>query len=354
MRRNLPTALLAAATAIVAAILVLVVVVPRGANAPAASPTPTPSPTVTATATSTVAASPTATVSPSATAATGRYVSVALAYSIETPPPWRRSVCTSGSFTQDGVFYANDVFVAVTAVDETGSDTGVPYPTVRVAVEGNPRGLSPRQWAEEGRTVGSGAGQVIEDATYAGRPAAKMSYPGTPLITYFVANGPRMFVVVPSPGPTPIDAGTQQTMVRIVESFRFLSDAELAAARTASPAPLAPRSPEALADAIAAAFAAKNADAMTDLLAPCVTTAAEQAGASFVSRERYVRDLRTAFASGLVVTVRPRPFEGDRASGALTVGSTWQDTRGTRERKLMLRRGENDRWEWHGTLERLF
>jgi hypothetical protein len=162
-----------------------------------------------------------------------------------------------------------------------------------------------------------------------------------------------MYVVVPEERSTS-DPAMRETMVRMVGSFRFLTEAELAAARSASPTPLPPRSPEALADALAAAFVAKNADAMVDLLATCVTTAAEQAGASFVSRDRYVRDLRTAFANGLVVTVRPRPFEGERASGALTIGSTWQDSRGTRERKLMLRRGDNDRWEWHGTLERLF
>jgi hypothetical protein len=353
MGRHLPTALAVAATALLAAILVVVVLAPRGTNAPASTATPTPS--ATATSTSTAAASQSPSASPSATvpAASGRYVSVALAYSIETPPPWRRSDCSSGSSTSQGTFNAFDVFVPVAAIDETGTDMGVAYPTVRVIVEDNPQRLTPRQWAEEGRSIGSTAGQRIEDVTFASRPAARKSYPNTPLAAYFVASATRMYVV-DALETQQSDAATRPTMVRMVDSFRFLSDAEVAAARTASPAPLPPRSPEALADAIAAAFAVKNADAMVDLLARCVSTAAEQAGSSFASRERYVRDLRTAFASGLVVTVRPRPFEGDRASGALTIGSTWQDSRFTRERKLMLRRGENERWEWQGTLERLF
>jgi hypothetical protein len=353
MRRNLPTPLVVVAAALLAALLVFVVVRPRGGDVPAASATPTPSATVTATSTAASSPSPSASPSAAATATSGRYVSAALAYSIETPPPWRRADCTSGSFTDQGIFHANDAFVPVAAIDETGTDTGTRYPTVRVEVEDNPQRLTPRQWAEEGRTIGSTAGQVIEEVTYAGRAAAKKSYPNTQLAAYFVANGTRMYVVAPME-TEPGDAATRQTMVRIVESFRFLSDAELAAARTGAPSPLPPRSPEALADAIAAALAAKNADATTDLLAACVTTGAEQAGGSFVSRERYVRDLRTAFANGLVVTVRPRPIDGDRASGSLTVGSTWQDPRTTRERKLMLRRGENERWEWQGTLERLF
>jgi hypothetical protein len=36
----------------------------------------------------------------------------------------------------------------------------------------------------------------------------------------------------------------------------------------------------------------------------------------------------------------------------VTIASTWQDPRGTKERKLVLSRGENDRWQWLGTIER--
>ena len=105
-----------------------------------------------------------------------------------------------------------------------------------------------------------------------------------------------------------------------------------------------------VADGIAAALSAKNVDALVEFAAPCLSTAGEQAGATTVSRAKYLDDLRAAFAGGLVVTVRPRPIDGDRATGNVTIGSTWQDSRGTRERKLMLRRGEKERWEWHGTI----
>lgn len=40
------------------------------------------------------------------------------------------------------------------------------------------------------------------------------------------------------------------------------------------------------------------------------------------------------------------------ATGNLAIGSTWQDSRRSIDRKLMLRRGESDRSEWHGMLER--
>src|SRR2546428_12785662 len=178
--------------------------------------------------------------------------------------------------------------------------------------------------------------------------------PGTgTLSTYFVANGGRMYVVNPF-FRTPPDAATQQTIVRMIESFRFLTEAEQAAARAALPTALPPRTPEQVVDGVAAAFTAKDAAALAGFLSACVTTGGENAGGSFVSREKYVDDLGAAFAAGLVVTVRPRPLDGDRASGNLTVASTWQDARGTKERKLMLRRGENDRWEWQGTIERFY
>lgn len=150
----------------------------------------------------------------------------------------------------------------------------------------------------------------------------------------------------------PLDGALEQAMGRIVGSFAFLTDAERVAARAALPTAGPPRTPEQVADGIAAAFAAKNVEALAPFAAPCISTAGEQAGVSTVSRERYLDDLRAAFAAGLVVTVRPRPIDGDRASRDLTIGSTWVDSRGTKDRKLMLRRGENDRWEWWGTLER--
>jgi hypothetical protein len=311
----------------------------------------TPSPTAPASTASVSVPSPTGSV------AAGRYASAGLGYSIETPAPWHRSSCSSAVVTQQGAAPASEEFVPVPARDETGTDIGSAYPILRVFVEGNPQSLSPRQWAEQGRTVGATAGERIEDVVYADRPAARkyVTLSGTPLYTYFVANGGRMYVVSPFAGIPP-DGVTQQAMLRMIESFRFLTDAELAAARAALPTPLPSRTPEQVVDGVAAALMAKNPDALTEFLSACVTTAVDQADGTFisrgfVSREKYVEDLRAAFAAGLVVTVQPRPLEGDRASGNLTALSTWRETI-TRERKLLLRHLENDRWELQGTLQR--
>lgn len=348
MRRTVPALLAVGALAIIGAILILAIALPRQAAAPTLTPSPSVTPTPTAS--PTVAASPSPSPAPAGPAS---YASAGLGYSIEMPPPWHRSICSPRIVTQQGDVPVEELFVSVSARDETGTDIGRAHPTVRVIVEANPQNLTPRQWAEQGRSVGAIAGERIEDVFYADRPAARKSVPGTPLARYFVANGGRMYVVAPGESPA-TDAATQQTMVRIIESFRFLTDTELSTARAALPTPLPPRTSEQVADGVAAAFVAKDADALAGFLSACPATAGEQAGASFVSREKYVSDLRAAFAAGLIVTVRPRPFEGDRATGNLRIASTWQDSRGTRERKLMLRSGENDRWEWDGTIERLF
>jgi hypothetical protein len=339
---------------LVVGIAVIVYVVAFSRQVALPSPSPTSSATATPSATPTLTPPPTPSPSPSPSPASARYVSAELGYSIEPMSPWHRSACMSGSFTQQGTFFANDVFVPVSVRDETGTDTGVAYPTVRVAVEDNPQKLTPRQWAEQGKTVGSTAGEKVEDVTFAGRPAAKKSVTTSPLATYFVANGTRMYVVVPQSGATAPDGATQQAMVTLVESFRFLTDAELGAARAAPTAiPRPPLSPEDLADRLAGALGNRDTSLLPDLLSSCVTIGVESGGASFVSREKYIEDLRTAFATALLsVMVRPRPFEGDRASGALTIGSTWRDSRGTRELKMLLHRVASDRWEWQGTLGR--
>ena len=355
--------LFAAAIAGIAAVVVLAVVLGRPATvaapsiAPSATAAPTASPTVVPTASPTATAASSPSLSATVAAATAsapplagvRYVSALLGYSIQLPPPWHRSACM-GPVTQQTPTPRGEVFWPVPVRDETGTDVGTGYPSINVLVEDNPQGLTPRQWAESGRSAGTSSGERIDDVTYADRPAARKAAPGA-VPTYFVAHAGRMYVITPGHFGPP-DAATQQTMVRIVESFRFLTPAEQAAARVALPTAAPPRTPEQVADGVAAAFVAKNADALAAFLSPCVSTAGENAGASFVSREKYVDDLRAAFAAGLVVTVQSRPFEGDRASGNLNIASRWQDPRRAIDRKLMLRRGENDRWEWHGTLER--
>ena len=335
----------------VTAVLVLAIMAGLGLrerNEVASSPSPTPTISAPVAATAPPAtATPGSTPSASPSPAGGRYVSALLGYSLELPPPWHRSAC-SGTVTQQTPTPMGEVFYGVAPRDWSGGDLGSQHPDVRVMAEENPQNLSPRQWAESGRS-GATLGERVEDVTYAGRPAARKSVPGG-APTYFVLDRGRMYVVGPGPQHA---ASPQPTVVRIIESFRFITEAEQAAARAALPTAPPARTPEQVADGVAAAFAAKNAGALAEFAAPCMAAFGEQAGGTTVSRERYLDDLRGAFAAGLVVTVRPRPIEGDRTRDFnVTIQSTWQDARGTVERKLMLRGGVNDRWEWHGTIER--
>lgn len=336
----------------VAAVLVLAVLASMGLrdrNDVAASPSPTAptSPVASAPASATASAVASAPTVPTTSPSSGRYASPGLGYSIETPGLWHKSICSAAVITPQATTPVGEEFVPVSARDETYTDIGPAYATLRIFVEANPRNLSPRQWAEQDRTI-SGR---IEDVTYAGRPAVRNPVTGTTLFTYVVANGGYIYKIDPSVRP-PLDPATEQALVRMIDSFRFLSEAEQAAARAAVPSPLPPRTPEQVADGVAAAMAAKNVDALVGFLASCVSTFGENAGGTTVSREKYVEDLRASFAGGLAVTVRPRPLDGDPASGRVTIASTWQDARGTKERKLTLTRGENDRWVWSGTIER--
>lgn len=341
----------AAALAAVLVVTLAAVVGLRERRDAAALPTPSPTPSASASpaATASATTAPSSTASPAASPLGVRYVSALLGYSVELPPPWHRSICND-AVTQQSPIPLGESYFGVLPRDFTASDIGSRHPSVQVLALENPQGLSPRQWVEAGRP-GAKVGARIEDTVYAGRPAVRSA--GT-VPTYLVEGRGRMYIVGPGPFG-PYEAAAEQTMLRIVESFRFITDAEQAAARAALPTAPPARTPEQVADGVAAAFAAKDTAALSPFLAPCMLTGGEQAGGTSVSREKYLDDLRAAFTSGLTVTVRARPIEGDRTGEYpnLTVSSTWQDARGTVERKLMLRRGVNDRWEWHGTIERL-
>jgi hypothetical protein len=317
-----------------------------------ATPAATPSPASSGTTTASTSPSPTASATPGAFSpqGPGRYISV-LGYAIDTPTPWHKTACAP-PIVQGGVVPGGELFVPVSVHDETTSDIGSAYTTLGVMAQPNPQNLTPRQWAQQDPT--GQAGEQIEDVTYAQRPAARkslpLSAPGTGLFKYYVANAGRMYIVEPDVR-APLADPIRQSLVAMIDSFRFISDAELAAARAALPTAPPARSPEQVADGVAAAFAAKDVSALATFLSACVTTGAEQAGAATVSREKYLEDLRAAFAAGLVVTVQPRPITGDRATSDVRIASTWKDSRGTKLKSIMLR-AVNDRWEVWGTIER--
>src|SRR5207244_10603778 len=128
-----------------------------------------------------------------------------LGYAIDLPSPWHKGSCQV--LTQQSPEPGGEEFVSVPVKDEVYSDIGAPFSTLRAFAEPTPQNLTPRQWAEQGKTIGSTAGARVEDVTYAGRPAARKTIPGTSLASYFVVDRGRMMVVNPNPRD-PVDAAT--------------------------------------------------------------------------------------------------------------------------------------------------
>lgn len=91
----------------------------------------------------------------------------AVGYAIDTPPPWRRSACFSGTVGGGAEAATSDVFVPVPEREETASDTGFHSDQISVVVRANPERPTTRQWAAR---WASGFAPPT-DVTFAGRPA---------------------------------------------------------------------------------------------------------------------------------------------------------------------------------------
>jgi len=343
--------------AVTAALLVAaIVLLPRLASPAVLEPTPSVVASQTATptpSTSAAIASPTATASPARTAASGRYVNAELGYAIELPSPWHRADCGSSpirSFPGEGP-NARDAFIPIPDYDYRPSGTGAAVDQVYVFARDNEQRLTPRAWEQAGK-IGFGTGRVLEDVTFAGRPALRVGGSGKPEFELFlVAEGPFMFEVghAGNGGQT-----TAASRAAIVRTFRFLTPEELRAARAVpTPAPPAPRSPEEVADALADGFARRDITTLRRVLTTdCVSHGVAQGGGTGMDDTRYLDELRGLFAQGLTVSVQPRPLTGLRTGSLPTLHarSTWREPgQADRDIDLMIS-PEGVTWYWRGTV----
>src|SRR5690349_18694156 len=126
-----------------APILLLALTVACGsrAEAPTATSTTTPAPTSSVASTATPSPSPSA--PPSPTAKPRPYTSLALAYRVDLPDPWRRSSCQSTAQAADD---AVDTFTNASVDEESGSDTGPAQDVVVLRTEINRAGLTALAW----------------------------------------------------------------------------------------------------------------------------------------------------------------------------------------------------------------
>jgi hypothetical protein len=325
MRRG---ALVAVALAAMAAVVIAAVVLLPRLEEAAVAPSPTanasqsasPVSSPTASATTSPTAAPVATPSATATAAAGRFTNPVLGYSIQLASPWRRTPCLSSGGSEPGSpdVVGIDTFTSVPAADESYGDTGAFFNTVNVRVERNPSRLTAEAWANSPR-MGASQGQRIEPATLDGRAGVRL-IGGLQTETTIVALDDLMYMVGFTAAPTGSNVAAMRAMVA---SYAFVP-------RAAAPAATAraPRTAEAVADALDRGFAAKDVAALASLMGECMLSGVEGGGFGSHAPERFARILRDQLAAGTTVTVRPRPIESSPgfASGAtFTVATTWTD-----------------------------
>jgi len=337
--------------------MVLAVACGSPANAPAASPTGT-----TATAIATVAvsppspspsptASPTPTPRPNPTAGPATYTSVAFAYRIDLPAGWRPSACQSSRIA--GQLPGVETFTTASVEAEGGTDIGPSNDVVTVRIEDDPTGQTALAWLESGK-LGFSADSHFEKTTFDGTADAArlISTDGAVVGAYVVHARGRIYAT--TRGLREPTAAAEAAARTLMTSLHILSDAELAEAQAAFAAPpaIAARSAEDVADAVARGFAQKDTAVLAAVASACLTTGAEQAGASFRSAATFLADLQKSFANGLAVTVEARPIDLSTpapAAGA-TIRGTWKEPgQAQRNVKLMLTRVEQT-WYWDGVL----
>ena len=292
----------------------------------------------TATATSSTSPSPTPTARPST------YTSLAVAYRLELPSPWRRSTCQS---TAQPVDDAVDTFTNATAEEESGTDIGPAQDVVVLQTEINRGGLSALAWLESGK-MGHSAAAHFERADIDGKDGARIvPNDGSPSLAFVVSSRGRIYALQAGLR----NAAAQPAALALLGSFHVLSDAELFDARLSAPTPTpaaAARTAQQVADVLRQGFAQKDTDLLATVMGECLTTGLEQAGASFRSASRYARDLRAGFTNGLAATVPAQQIDGQGDHADLR--GTWTDPgQAQRNARFTLRKVANT-WYWDGVI----
>lgn len=291
-----------------------------------AAPIPSGSPAVVPSASATSASSASPTASPTPTAQR-LYIS-RLGYTLTLAPPWRPASCPAPDSTRTTLPLVEQ-FTSASAMDEELGHVGTgPNDRIEVFVQANPQRLSPAEFARASPLPGpvpAQSGATPESVTFAGRPAAQLSFPDFPFAYFvFVGDGDRMFVISARLS-TSSPSQDLQPILGVVRTFRFATPSELAAVPSATPIPAGGTTPQALAAILATAFQQKDTAILERLLSPCVSQGVEQGGGSAITRERFIASLRTQFASGLTVTVDPTTVvvDGRFGPGVATVRSRW-------------------------------
>ncbi|HJW48593.1 MAG TPA: hypothetical protein VJ726_04160, partial [Candidatus Limnocylindria bacterium] len=273
------------------------------------------------------AASPSNSPSPSASpvAAPGTFENRILGYRITLPVAYRLlgSSINAGQPEQLG----SDAFTVRTVAEERadcqsdespGIGSVLKHEFVNVEVQRNVRGLSAAQWASS--SPRKSRLHTIEAVTVGGYEAARLVQQGI-ADGYVISANDRIYVL------SHLNAPSSQRLADIAASFRALPPPPFP---TAPPAQVARDAASNLGQRLAAAFAAKDANAVAGLMTDCRISAGENIGGAPIGTEgisrssaAFIAALRDRFAKGdLTVTVNP-DVQVQAVTGQFFVRSEW-------------------------------
>lgn len=350
-----------AALVIVAALALLYVVRADRPPGLAAVATPTPTPGGVVTVSPATSLSPTASASASPFAP-GTFENAILGYRITLPQGYRRgSVSIS---TGPGVALGNDTYTPQTeqqARERCLSDSGdtgfLSYAraVVTVRVFRNVNGLSAQQWAMTPEAPGGqplSTHQKVEPTSINGQDAVRLVEDNARAATtaFVIRAGDRIYhlssVVMPLEGASLDDIA--RTFVAIPPAPFPTPTATIPPRETASD----------LAQKLAAAFAARNADAVARLMSDCwlfvspLINGQPAGGVQYRSIALFTQGLRDRFAGGALTATVNQTLETDpRASGMFFVRSEWKEPDRTTSIDLFLAEIEG-RWIWYSARPR--
>ncbi len=315
------------------------------AETPGTAPSATASPPL-----ASLAPTASPTLRPNPTAGPGVYTSIALAYRVELPEGWRRTACESSSEPQH--LPAVEGFTSATLDDEVSTDVGPNNPGVSVRVEDNTAKQTALQWLESTQLfLGFTPNPKFEKTTFDGKPDAARMVTNDGLVkAVAVSARGQIYAVVRFGGPKPAMTPSQTSLIN---SLHVLSDVELSDAKAtlASPAPAAARTVEEAADAMAKAFAQKDATALASVAWSCIWQGNENAGAAMRPSSVFLSTMQKSFAAGLTVAIQPRPIETNAdAPSEATIRGTWKDAgQAQRPARFILSKVGNT-WSWRGVV----
>lgn len=332
----------------------------RPAPAPAAVAPTTPAPTESPIPSPTSDPSPTADPSPRLV----MHESPILGYRITLPDTYRR--LAPAFFIDEPELLGRDTYTSLSEREEREEcllDLGdLPSPTgaalLHVEAYRNTTGVGVAQWARTPR-IGSGyvlsTHRKVEPLTLSGGEAVRLVADNATAETEAFAIGAsdRIYVISPSMWPSAHD------LEAIVATFTTTVPQAFPTPTPTAPAAVRREAAMELAQALARAFTARDADAVARLMPDCHLgisplidgqgLANSGGGGLHRSVEAFTQSLRARFAAGdLTVTVDPLLQEGSGA-GPFFVRSEWKEPDRTTRVDLVLDLGDG-RWQWFGAV----